>query len=86
MMFIHDKGLWNDRQTLINFIRKFLVSVREAFFELFITQSVFEDTAGRPSRFSSRMAFFLRVCDETMISEISDSEESSENTSGLLDV
>ena len=44
MMFIRDKGLGNDRQTLINFIWKFLVSVREALFEFFITQSVFEDT------------------------------------------
>ena len=59
MMLIHDKGLWDDGKALVDFTGEFLVSVREAFLQLFLTQSVVEDTYGQTFRIFLTRRLFL---------------------------
>ena len=59
MMFIHDKGLRDDGKTLVDFTGEFLVSVREAFLQLLIAESVVEDTYGQTFQTFLTRSLFL---------------------------
>ena len=59
MMLVHDKGLWNDGKTLVDFTGEFLVSVRKTFLQPFIAQSVVEDTYGQTFQIFLTRSLFL---------------------------
>ena len=61
MMFVHDKGFRYDMQTLVNFGRKFLVTVWKFNCQFFFGKSVFKDTCRKSFKVFFALAFRFRT-------------------------
>lgn len=58
MMFVHDKVLRNDVKALINFLGKFLVTIRKAGSQFFFGKSMFNDTCRKSG---GKIGFVLAI-------------------------